>query len=929
MNDSYKLSSDFLATGLTKPSLIFGVPHFSALLNFVVNFFAGFICCLLTASFTPAIIFFSSLMCLHMLMAKISIDDSRVIDILLKKPINLPNKKDGYLNKYYPLSTYCHPKSGVNHQEKTAKNYIPYDVLIDDYTISTKDGLLIQFISLDGIANQTLDDIDIDCEKEGRNRLYAQITNPNIAIQYYLVKSKVSAYPEGEYDIDFADSFNEKYKSKLAGKQFFEHKYTIAIIHKGVKKVKHGWLGKLFSYLDGSNTMVSDTEKEAIDALNSLSKKICQSFEHQNASRLSVYSENKEHYSAQLGFINQLLNFKSQKIRVPSAQISDYLSHKEHAFAEQKGVIQVKSADGSSKYAGILSLKEYPNSSRADLFDTLLDEDIELILSQSFEFIAKNKATKKVEQQYDRMTNSDEASETKTDELLVTLEDLKSGEIELGSHNLSLCIIADSEEELSKNIEKIDSALSQKSSLIMCRETKGCEIAFWSMLPGNMRFNVREGDISSINFAAFASPHNYPKGKMTGNHWGDALSICETLAGTAFAFNYHVGQVATSTLIGPSGTGKTAVLATTLCQSIKYGGYRFIFDRDEGMSVLVRALGGQYSTLKMGVKTGMAPLQMEKSESARAFNIMILKTILKTEKGLTTGENKLIEKVVDRAYALPKHQRIFKNIAPFFGAQHEESLRERFDRWHSNGENAWVFDNDIDSFEINSKIFALDLTELLSGSKYQEVKNPLIMYLFERIGLLIDGSPTMISIPEGWQVLQDEMLSPRIAAWSRTNRKNEVALVMDTQSIEEFSQSIEKAGGGASSGGSSMVREAVTNIFFANAKADKKTYDAFNLTDKEFNIIKHQLEAKKDQHYFLLKQGGQSVVARFPLHGLNDELAILSPNKKQIAVGKIVGSLYKEPSQFVSTYLAEISNLKNTHNGNLKSWEAAFKEHHA
>jgi type IV secretion system protein VirB4 len=393
----------------------------------------------------------------------------------------------------------------------------------------------------------------------------------------------------------------------------------------------------------------------------------------------------------------------------------------------------------------------------------------------------------------------------------------------------------------------------------------------------------------------------------------------ETDSGTAYAFSYHVGQVSTSTLVGLSGTGKTSVLSATLALSTKYKGWRFIFDRDHGMSVMVRALGGSYSELKMGIKTGMAPFQIQKSKSSIAFNTLLLKRILSKDKALSASDEKLIETVVERAFALPKEKRIFRNLAPFFGTPHEGSLREKFDRWHSNGANAWVFDSEVDNFQIDSNIYGLYITEMINEA-YSEVKTPIFMYLFERIGELLDGSPTMILIPEGWQVLQDEMFSAQIDAWSRTNRKNNVTLVMDTQSISEFDQATNKDSQSDLKGGNSLIREAVTTLFFANPKANRSEYDSFNISDKEFDIIKYELETKKAEHFFLLKQGDQSVIARMPLHGLDDELDLISPNKHKIALGNELAKTIKDNKAWLEAYKTEVQSLKHNFNDNFKKW---------
>ena len=51
-----------------------------------------------------------------------------------------------------------------------------------------------------------------------------------------------------------------------------------------------------------------------------------------------------------------------------------------------------------------------------------------------------------------------------------------------------------------------------ESGAVVVREDLALEAAYWAQLPGNMKLRTRPGAISSRNFAAMASLHNYPQG---------------------------------------------------------------------------------------------------------------------------------------------------------------------------------------------------------------------------------------------------------------------------------------------------------------------------------------------------------------------------------------------------------------------------------
>jgi type IV secretion system protein VirB4 len=54
-----------------------------------------------------------------------------------------------------------------------------------------------------------------------------------------------------------------------------------------------------------------------------------------------------------------------------------------------------------------------------------------------------------------------------------------------------------------------------------------------------------------------------------------------------------------------------------VCMLTKAHTTQVLFDKDRGLEILVRALGGRYLPLKNGVPTGMNPLQLEPTPGNR------------------------------------------------------------------------------------------------------------------------------------------------------------------------------------------------------------------------------------------------------------------------------------------------------------------------
>src|SRR5260370_21574784 len=114
--------------------------------------------------------------------------------------------------------------------------------------------------------------------------------------------------------------------------------------------------------------------------------------------------------------------------------------------------------------------------------------------------------------------------------------------------------------------------------------------------------------------------HNYPTGRATGNHWRDALSLFVTSARSPYYFSLHASDpmdpdggsrkdTGHTLICGPTGSGKTVFIGFLIAMLDRQRVTQVIFDKDRGLDILVRALGGEYLPLESGGSSGFNPLQ--------------------------------------------------------------------------------------------------------------------------------------------------------------------------------------------------------------------------------------------------------------------------------------------------------------------------------
>jgi type IV secretion system protein VirB4 len=760
-------------------------------------------------------------------------------------------------------------------KEANASRHINILGHYNNNTLIDKSGKLIQIIQLAGINGLTQSEADLDAYKNRRNSLLKSFSS-EYAVYFWTLRRQTTEYPGGEFKSGFAQQLNGKYRERIKRNSLFQNMLYLAIVTKpaaGVINQGFNWLNKLSHQLD-KEAQQQQLAKTYHD-LEATTQKVLQVLSDYRPQLLTVYQKDVIYFSEPLAFIDQLINYDRHTVPLIEQDASTHLPRKRLFFNHRSGTIECRTGDQNKQFAAAMSIKLYPAITYQGLLDSLNSLRMEYTLTQSFRFYDRHLAKTRLRDQQHDMQQTKEESNRQTEQIDDAFEDAASGDAGYGQHHFSLVCYADTNEQLNRQVGELIALFSDRD-IVCIREDVGCECTFWAQLPGNFAYIVRAVDISTKNMAAFASLHNDPLGQIQGNFWGDAVTVLETLSGSPYYFNFHAKDVGNFIIVGATGSGKTVLVGFLIAQSMKFGGKRVIFDKDRGLEILVRALGGVYEVLKPGKATDFNPCQLEDTSENRTFLLCLFKQLLESNnKPLEEQEIKIIEDAIAGMYRLNPTERQFCHIAPFFGANKVGSLRARFECWHSHREHAWVFDNVSDCFEeqqYHADVIGLDLSHLL---KDEVCKTPTLMYLLHRFSQQLEGQRGMIFLDEGWLALQDNYFKNIINDLSRTPRKKNNFFGLATQAAQDTSVSVIQA---------PINEAAACKIFFPNPMADRKAYiEGFGLTEREFELIK---TLPDDSHYFLLNygRGKESVVLRANLHGLEDDCAIISGRQETVSL---------------------------------------------
>lgn len=572
--------------------------------------------------------------------------------------------------------------------------------------------------------------------------------------------------------------------------------------------------------------------------------------------------------SEPLEFLGRLVNGgASQPMLVPTIDIAHYLPTSRLYFGSR--AIEIRSSSGT-RYAGMVSIKEYAPYTTAGIMDAFLQMPFELTIAQSFEFENRQSSMGSMQLQQRRMANSNDLAVTQVREITDALDLAMSGHIAFGGHHLTIMCVED-------NLNALEAAISLVIAELVnvginpVREKLILEQCYWAQLPANGEFIGRKAKINTLNIASFAAMHNYPVGKIKDNHWGDCVTVFDTTSGTPFYFNFHARDVGHTTIIGPTGAGKTVLMNFLCAQSMKFNCRLFMFDKDRGAEIFVRALDGQYAHIDPSKKCYFNPLQMDDSPENRTFIAEWLSSLVSVnEEPLSAEDQQVVLRAIDGAFKLRKEDRVLRNVAAFFGMDGPNTIYGRLKQWHSGGRYCEIFDNVEDRVDFFSdSVFGFEMGDVLNN---RVCLVPVLLYLFHRIQMSLDGTPTIIVLDEAWALVDNKIFATKIKDWLKTLRKLNGMVIFATQSVEDAVNS---------SISDTLIQQTATQIFLPNPKATEPYRKAFMLSEREFNLLKN---TDPGSRYFLVKQGKDVVVARIDLSGMDDVISVLSGRAETVGL---------------------------------------------
>jgi type IV secretion system protein VirB4 len=753
--------------------------------------------------------------------------------------------------------------------ETDPAKYLPYAFHSTETVVKLDNGELMAVFALDGLPFETTDISILNDWHEKLNLAWRAIAGERVALSVHVVRRCDNYYPDGSFRSGFGAQLDSAYRARILKKRMFKNEHYLTVMLRPAVGRAENIMSNVLGALRKGTGAGAEADADLLERMDELVRDTGKMLQRLNPRLLSTYERNGLIFSETLEFLQLVMTGRQTPVPIVRGHLGAALYRDRLIFGRE--TLEIREP-GSSRFAGILGVREHASRSYPGQLNQLLSSNFEFVLCQGFAFLGKQAGMETARRRQAQMNATDDAAFSQADALTDAMDDLQSNYYVLGEHHLGLMVIGESVKELNENLSVARAALSE-SGMVAAREDLALEAAFWAQLPGNFVFRPRPAAITSRNFAALAPFHTYPTGRPNGNHWGNAIAVLKTTANSPFYFNFHAGDLGHTLIIGPSGSGKTVIQNFLLSQSEKAGARLIFIDKDRGAEIYVRASGGTYLALKNGQPSGFAPLKaLEHTPRNLDFLTSWLRQLV-TPEGVQLSAQDLrgLMKALNAVGRIPLHERSLSAIRSQLPQTDLEGIGPRLDRWIAGNELGWVFDNDEDTLALDASFMGFDMTDFL---EHAEIRAPLMSYIFHRLDDVIDGRPVIVDIDEFWKALGDESFQSFAQDGLKTFRKRNAIMMFGTQSpADALNSKIAET----------IIEQCATKILLPNPNATEEHYiRGLNLTYAEFDLIKRQLSPESRR--FLVKQNHESIVVELDLAGLDDELAILSGRSSTVAI---------------------------------------------
>jgi type IV secretion/conjugal transfer VirB4 family ATPase len=544
--------------------------------------------------------------------------------------------------------------------------------------------------------------------------------------------------------------------------------------------------------------------------------------------------------------LKKTLNFSSDKIDLAKLKHDTFLDYYlcESHLECHRGHLRVDDC-----FVKVLTLKEPSAQSFPLIFKRLLEVEANFFMVTEWKKEAPSKARSTIQARRRHFHNTkrslashlnasdapprdvlvDDSKEAQVQELGESIKELELRGNYFGQFSLTVVVY-------DLDLAKVDRACADFYKVFSVYDAQLYEErynllnAFLAAVPGNYAFNLRSMYLLNTNYADYTFLFTLHSGEPFNKHLKqEYLAVLETNHRTPYFLNLHHRDVAHTMILGRTGSGKSFLLNFLITNLQKYSPYTFIFDLGGSFESLTQLFGGSY--VRVGLNSPefrINPFSLPPTKENLDFLTLFVKVLAQGSAAnpLTPAEERDLYQQIENLYEVDPALRTLSVLANTL----ERGLANRLAKWIKGGQFDFVFDNSEDTLTFSM----FQCFDFQGMSQYPEVLEPLLFYILHRANAVIcDRRITHVFkaffIDEAWIFLKNPSIRSYIVEALKTWRKQNAAMILSTQSLDELRKSDIL---------SVIIESCPTKIFLANPDMDRALYrEQFHLNDNEIELI--------------------------------------------------------------------------------------------
>lgn len=778
-------------------------------------------------------------------------------------------------------------------------------------------GGLVAVIELRGKHGyETLSDEDVLRDRRELNAIFMDLYGERraFAVSLSKIKADPAGYPDGEMRTAFGREVEDRYRETLYGGDtpLLDARLFVQLFARTGpaprSKIGAGWIHekrRRRAEKRDEKRLVNPKAAHRARALADMESMISRAMDRLKAygPTLKAYREDADGYlySEPMEALARILFNEDFAIRVPRGQASRAMHQRLVAIA---GPVVHVHRPGGDRFGTQFTITDYAVGVKPNVLRPVLDAAHPSTTTNTFAFWHPVSARDRMKLKSNQWVTANDPAAEQGEKLDHAAGLVMDGHFHIGGHYLHhVAYAADAGGEgfarLANQRRVAQAAEGDLHRLNAAPEAFNGKAAFYAQLADNEDLQPCPGACSTFNMASYAPLWLPDRGAAKGHKGLAPILLLKTSANTGHRLHLHAaksldetGDLGNCLGIGPSGSGKTVLAGRCLLGFERHDGDAVVYDKDEGLRILLEYQGAPYLDLVPGLPSGMAPLKgLDDSPAHRAFLASwLLARRAAAGRPFSVQQQQLVHAAIEGVMTLPRRQRAMREVRAQLG--HDGDWLDPWCAGPGGGADGggalwWAFDGPEDKIMERHRLTGRNIGRILD---HPDVAGPAMDYMFFSDADRLDGERRFLMlIDEFWKALSIPQFAERSNDHLKTIRKLLGQVLLFTQSIKDVNRS---------SIAHTIMEQTGKKFWFTNRRARWSDHEEAGMERPVFDAIRN---ASVAGHPFLVEGPDYTQLGFLPTPP--DIIALISGNAERLKLQRRLKQQFgPEPEQWGPHY---------------------------